>query len=44
MFDDFDDNEAGSEDFFSQTDIDESLKKFNQLNSDQSIFFSGLYL
>ena len=40
MFDDFDDNEAGSEDFFSQTDIDESLKKFNQLNSDQSIFFS----
>ena len=40
MFDDFDDNEAGSEDFFSQTDIDETLKKFNQLNSDQSIFFS----
>ena len=40
MFDDFDDNDAGSEDFFSQTDIDESLKKFNQLNADQSIFFS----
>ena len=40
MFDDFDDSDAGSEDFFSQTDIDETLKKFNQLNADQSIFFS----
>ena len=40
MFDDFDDNDAGSEDFFSQTDIEETLKKFNLLNSDQSIFFS----
>ena len=40
MFDDFDDNEAGGEDFFSQTDIEETLSKYKLLISDQSIFFS----
>lgn len=40
MFDDFDDNDPGGEDFFNNVDIDETLQKFQKLNNEQSVFFS----
>lgn len=40
MFDDFDDSEPGGEDFYHHTDIEESLVKFNQLDSEPTLFFS----
>ncbi len=40
MFDDFDDNEQSGDDFYSNTDIEESLVKFKRLDKDDSIFFS----
>lgn len=40
MFDDFDDNEPNGEDFYSNTDIEETLEKFKKLENGQSVFFS----
>ncbi|HEY1046634.1 MAG TPA: tetratricopeptide repeat protein [Bacteroidia bacterium] len=40
MFDDFEDNDPANDDFFNQENIEESLIKFEQLKTNQSVFFS----
>lgn len=40
MFDDFDDNEPNGDEFYNNTDIEETLVKFQKLDQDQSVFFS----
>jgi|GEM_PF-1666900 len=40
MFDDFDDNEPGGEDFYSNTDIEETLSKYKRLEQGDAVFFT----
>lgn len=40
MFDDFEDNDPSGDDLFNQINIEEALRKYQQLNDNQSVFFS----
>lgn len=40
MFDDFDDSETNGDDFFSRTDMKESLNKFNRIDAGDSVYFT----